>query len=213
MSVAHVVKKGECLSSIAKQYRFSDWRRIYDHPDNAAFKAKRPNPDLIYPGDVVMIPEKAPSTATLSTDEVHVIKVKAQQPSLRILLEVDEPHAYELELPAGVVAGQTDGQSPIEHPIPADLKKARLTIWPASGDRTNAISWALAPGDLDPVEELSGIQGRLANLGYYWGAVDGQPSSQLDEAVARFRKDEKLEASADIDDALRERLKKRHDDL
>jgi hypothetical protein len=213
MSVAHVVKKGECLSSIAKQYRFSDWRRIYDHPDNAAFKAKRPNPDLIYPGDVVMIPEKKPSTVVLSTDEVHVIKVKAQQPSLRILLEVDEPHAYELELPAGVVAGQTDGKSPIEHPIPSDLKKARLTIWPASGDRTNAVTWALAPGDLDPVEELSGIQGRLANLGYYWGAVDGQPSSALNEAAARFKKDENLEPSSDIDDALRERLKKRHDGL
>src|SRR5262249_23211668 len=31
-------------------------RHIYDHPDNAAFRLKRPDPNRIYPGDVLMIP-------------------------------------------------------------------------------------------------------------------------------------------------------------
>jgi hypothetical protein len=31
-----------------------------DHPDNAAFRIKRPNPNLIFPGDVVMIPGAGP---------------------------------------------------------------------------------------------------------------------------------------------------------
>jgi hypothetical protein len=32
------------------------WQDLYNHPFNAAFRLKRPNPNLIYPGDVVMIP-------------------------------------------------------------------------------------------------------------------------------------------------------------
>lgn len=56
----HTVKAGECLSSIAASYGFRDYRTICDHPSNAAFRAKRPNPNLIYPGDVVMIPVAAP---------------------------------------------------------------------------------------------------------------------------------------------------------
>src|ERR1051325_8947818 len=54
----HVVKKGESLSTIARQYGHSDWKAIYDHPANAGFKKKRPNPNVIHPGDVVVIPDK-----------------------------------------------------------------------------------------------------------------------------------------------------------
>ena len=36
---------------------------LYDHSDNAAFRTKRPNPDLIYPGDVIKIPAKEAKSA------------------------------------------------------------------------------------------------------------------------------------------------------
>jgi hypothetical protein len=45
MATIHIVKKGECLSSIAYHYMLPDWHIIYDHPQNAEFKAKRPNPN------------------------------------------------------------------------------------------------------------------------------------------------------------------------
>lgn len=61
MSTPYVVKSGDWLSKIAAAHGFSDWRDIYYHPDNAAFRAKRPDPDLIYPGDVVMIPDQSPA--------------------------------------------------------------------------------------------------------------------------------------------------------
>jgi hypothetical protein len=32
------------------------WQNLYYHIDNAAFRRKRPNPNPIYPGDVLMIP-------------------------------------------------------------------------------------------------------------------------------------------------------------
>ena len=44
---------------IAKDHGFADWREIYYHPDNNAFRTKRPNPDKIYPGDVLNIPARS----------------------------------------------------------------------------------------------------------------------------------------------------------
>jgi hypothetical protein len=47
------------LSAIAKKNNLASWRDIYYHPDNAAFRRRRPNPDVIFPGDVVMLPDSA----------------------------------------------------------------------------------------------------------------------------------------------------------
>jgi hypothetical protein len=59
-SSSYIVKRGDNLSSIAQKHGIRSWQEIYSHPDNATFRSKRPNPNLIYPGDVVMIPKSAP---------------------------------------------------------------------------------------------------------------------------------------------------------
>ena len=60
MTFPFTVKSGDNLSAIAKRFGLRSFRDIYDHPDNAAFRIKRPNPNLIFPGDVVMIPGAGP---------------------------------------------------------------------------------------------------------------------------------------------------------
>jgi Ca-activated chloride channel family protein len=52
----YTVKPGDWLASIARQYGIGDWKKIYDYPKNKEFRDKRPNPNRIYPGDVVWIP-------------------------------------------------------------------------------------------------------------------------------------------------------------
>ncbi len=51
----YTVKKGDTLSKIGRLHGV-DWKKIYMHDKNRAFRRKRPNPNLIYPGDVVFIP-------------------------------------------------------------------------------------------------------------------------------------------------------------
>ena len=58
MSTPYTVQSGDWLQKIAEEHGFESWRDLYNHPDNAAFRAKRPDPDVIYPGDVVMIPDR-----------------------------------------------------------------------------------------------------------------------------------------------------------
>ena len=64
MSFPYTIKSGDTLSAIAKRNGFASWQEIYFHPDNAAFRKKRPNPDRIFPGDVLMIPDDSPVDST-----------------------------------------------------------------------------------------------------------------------------------------------------
>jgi hypothetical protein len=61
MSVPYTVVRGDTLSGIARRHGLASWRELYNHPDNADFRRRRPNPDLIFPGDVVMIPGAEPT--------------------------------------------------------------------------------------------------------------------------------------------------------
>src|SRR3954469_23817550 len=63
----HIVKPGECLASIARQYGFVNPLLLYQHADNAALRKLRKNPDILAPGDEVVIPKK----------QAREIKVKA----------------------------------------------------------------------------------------------------------------------------------------
>jgi len=51
----YTVVRGDSLSSIGQRHGV-DWNKIYNHPSNIAFRTKRPNPNLIEPGDVIFIP-------------------------------------------------------------------------------------------------------------------------------------------------------------
>src|SRR5262245_19773271 len=56
MAFVYTVKPGDTLVLIAKRNGLSSWRDIYFLPENAPFRAKRPNPDRIFPGDQMLIP-------------------------------------------------------------------------------------------------------------------------------------------------------------
>ena len=52
----YVVASGDNLRRIARRHGLGSWRDIYYHPRNAGFRARRPNPAQIQPGDELMVP-------------------------------------------------------------------------------------------------------------------------------------------------------------
>jgi hypothetical protein len=52
----HYVSQGETLTSIAASYGIADYRAIYNEVLNEELVAQRPDPNRIFPGDVVKIP-------------------------------------------------------------------------------------------------------------------------------------------------------------
>ena len=85
----YTVQRGDSLSLIARRFHVPRWQTIYNHPLNADFKRRRPNPNLIYPGDVDFVPNggvtppgPAPVPRRLDYTVPGMIDVIAQPTSL-----------------------------------------------------------------------------------------------------------------------------------
>jgi N-acetylmuramoyl-L-alanine amidase len=130
----HVVRKGECLSSIARKYGLGSWRDIYDLPANSAMRAKRPNPNVIYPGDEFEIPAKASKTATASTGGRKSFTASFGKVELHLRLRdalgsTLQNAKYELRIaPAAPVKGTLDGAGALVAALSADAKRARVEV-------------------------------------------------------------------------------------
>jgi len=66
MGTRYTVQLGDTLSRIAVRHGLPSWRMIYNSPDNAEFRRKRPNPNLIQPGDVLILPDLPESSPPAS---------------------------------------------------------------------------------------------------------------------------------------------------
>jgi N-acetylmuramoyl-L-alanine amidase len=187
----HTVQQGECLTRIAAQYGFRDYRTIYNDPGNADVRQKRPNPNMLFPGDIIFIPEKARKEVPAATTKVHHFRVPGSRRFLRIVVEdldgkklASKP--YELEIEGVVVKGVTGADGLIQRPITVDAENGSLTV--------GHYTWALSIAHLNPLSDVSdngvsGIQARLRNMGYDPGPIDGIMGPLTESAITEFQAD------------------------
>ena len=216
METYYTVKQGDCLSSIAQQYSFLDYKTIYDHPKNALIKRKRPNPNILFAGDSIYIPDKQDKREERGTSQTHVFQISMPTVLLRLALKDDEeqPYAgkrYLLEVNKAIYRGVTNSQGLIEQKIPVGATEAALTLWLDEQDESDVLSTQLAIGSLDPVEEISGVQARLNNLGFFCGSVDGVMGPKTQQALKRFQSKAGIEPSGELDTRTRTKLRDQHE--
>lgn len=204
----HEVRQGECIFSIAKIYGFF-WEKIWNHPNNAQLKQSRQDPNILYPGDVVFVPEKEEKQESCATEQRHRFRKKGTSAMLRIqLLDDDEPRAdesYVLEIDGQLFSGTTDGDGRLEHPILPDARKGRLLVGEAQEE------YILKLGYVDPIDEVSGVQARLNNLGFDCGEVDGVLGPRTEAALREFQRKYELTETGEADEATRNKLVEIHD--
>jgi hypothetical protein len=83
------VKSDDTLTTIARIHGFVSWQEIYDAPENESFRHRRPNPDRIFPGDTLVIPDKGCGGITPPTDNVS-FTTKRNRPITRPLRYIEE---------------------------------------------------------------------------------------------------------------------------
>ncbi|UCE46828.1 MAG: peptidoglycan-binding protein [Phycisphaerales bacterium] len=201
----HTVKQGDCISSIAFKYgMFPD--DIWNDSKNRQIKEQRKDPNVLMPGDVVYVREKEEKEVSCASEQRHRFKRKGVPEILRMrFLSGGEPRAdkdYVLDIDGTLFDGKTDKDGKVEIAIPPNAKQATILF------RESGVEYKLKLGNLDPITEISGVQGRLKNLGFYPGPIDGNMSDQLEQAIRDFQERNNLEPNGSLDENTRNKIDK-----
>lgn len=101
------------------------------------------------------------------------------------------------------IEGTTDDEGLLEEDLPEGAERGHLKVW---HNDILALEVDLQIGEPEPVEELKGGQARLASLGYFPGALDGDLGPKMQNALKSFQKANQLDASGEYDAATQTKL-------
>jgi hypothetical protein len=196
----------DCISSIANRFGFF-WQTLWFHPNNAALRSLRKNPNVLMKGDKVFVPKKVLRQESRPTDAKHVF-VRMGIPSrfrMRILRnqEPRKNERYVLTLGGQSSDGQTDGDGLIDIFIPANARSGKLVV--GSGKTQQIFNLDL--GHMDPVSTKAGQIQRLVNMGYDCGL---NKQKGLPQALRSFQIDNYLPETGEADGATLETLVQKH---
>ena len=206
MAEVHSIAQGEHLSQLARKYGFRSYLTIWNHPNNEALKKLRQDPNILYPGDSLYIPDIEPKVVKGETGMTHKFVVPVPKLELRIALRdlSDLPIkglACDLDVEGTVYALTTDGNGTIRQAIAADAERGAVRA------AAREVDVAIAIGHLDPVEEETGLRARLRNLGYDAGPLGFDNEGELRSAIEEFQCDHGLKVSGVNDGATRDKLR------
>lgn len=204
MAINYQVKQGDCIFSIAVEHGFfSD--TIWNHENNAELKSTRKDPGILMPGDTVFVPDKRLKEVLKPTNEVHKFICKNTPKILTIhLLRVGKPVAkmeYRIDIDGVEKEGKTDSEGLLRQSISPKAKLAKILF--ADGS-----TFELKLGNMDPIDEVSGLQERLKNLSYYNGQLDAKLTDETNEALKIFQSSNDLEVTGEPDEETKALLVK-----
>jgi hypothetical protein len=81
----HVIDQGDCVFSLSYENGLF-WRTVWNHPTNSELRRLRPDPSILYPGDVLFIPERTLKIVSAATDQRHSYIRKGVPAKLRLRL-------------------------------------------------------------------------------------------------------------------------------
>lgn len=214
----HIVVQGDHMSGIAKQHGFSDYRTIWNHAHNADLKKKRVNPNVLYPGDEVFIPEREDKQVHRSTDQEH--KFLAKRSKLKLAVVIEESYRNPLaDTPCQLIVDNesfnlnTDAKGKIEHDVSPTAKTGGVIVKDPQSP-LNDVVIPIKIGHLDPVDETSGQTGRLNNLGYFAGPLEDRSAEDnkqaFQSAVEEFQCDHGLKVDGICGPQTQAKLKEAH---
>lgn len=208
MPIKHEVEQGDSVISLSEEHGFFA-NTIWNDPDNAELKKKRKDMNILMPGDVVVIRDLRLKEVDKPTAKQHVFRRKGIPALYRLqVFDVEEPRAnqkYRLTVDGQLYEGRTDAHGVLQEYIPANSKDGELIIGP------DEFQTLLKFGFLDPIDQISGIQKRLNNIGYECGEADGQLNSDTKSALQKFQHRFGLPETGEPDKPTQNKLEEIHD--
>lgn len=202
----HIVKNGECMSSIARRYGFAP-DALWKHAANDGLREARADPNLLKEGDIVSIPERDPKHVPVEAGGTYKFQLVNTHARLRLRIQLagaplqNEP--YVVKTSKQSLEGTTDGDGMLDENLPANETSAEISL-PERG-----LSFVAALGELDPADTPAGAAQRLRNLGYFT-AVTPEGDLGFGFGLRRFQHLAELPETGELDDATVDALRERH---
>jgi Putative peptidoglycan binding domain len=202
-----VVRAGDHIEQIAHSFGVpSD--AIRSEPANSGLVKKRGSLAMLAAGDILYVPVRQRTFLPVTTGSVN--KFVAVVPEVEVHLDLTDDKgaianaAYMVDGAGATIQGTTDGKGHVRLSVPMTARVVRLTL------TDSGIAFEISVGGLDPIEETSGVQMRLAHLGFYGGPLDGSLSEHTRAGIKAFQAHEKLTVTGALDDATLSALKDAH---
>lgn len=242
MPIDYEIASGDCVDSVAFRYGFFP-DTLWDHASNAELKKLRKDPNVLYPGDKLFIPDLRIHEVDKATEKRHRFQRKGVPAKLhlRFVKPKDPPPAgpepagggaddasnyvepdlttapmemepianapFRLNIDGQVSEGQSDGDGQVNVSIAPSASSAVITFHPGTPDERVI---PLSLGEMDPIDTITGVRKRLNNLGYPCTCDGTELTPELKDVIARFQKDNGLEANGELSDATKDKLKGKH---
>ena len=168
MAKTHEIKPGESLLELAYEGGFDSWKKVWDDPANAELRERRKDPQVLLPGDAVIVPDKKTDPKeSCPVDKVHRFRVVRPRAwvNLRMLDGEGEPIVgarFALRTDGETHEGTTDANGMLSAEIRPNAHEWTLKLW--FDDDQPPFEAPVKVGHLDPISAPSGLHGRLTNL-------------------------------------------------
>jgi hypothetical protein len=206
-STPFVVRAGDHVEAIAHKFGVTA-DAIRNEPSNAKLAEKRGNMSMLAAGDVLYIPARKRTFLPVSVGSSNKFVATIPKVTMHLnLADGKSKHAnvgYTVDGAGPRIKGTTDGDGHVSFDVPLIVRTVRLTL----ADTGHVFD--VSVGGLDPIEETSGVQMRLAHLGFYAGPLDGTLSDHTRAAIRAFQAHQKMSVTGEPDDATRSALKDAH---
>lgn len=203
----HIVEQGDCLYTIAAQSGMP-WDKIWNAPENAGLQQQRLHPNVLLPGDKVVVPEPEKSQAPTETQKKHIFKLGRPKLCIRLKLlsqgDALKKVKYQLQIDSKQRLGETNDDGVLTELIEPTAVEGILTV---SDDPNRHM---LHFGFLDPLDTTSGLQARMNNLGFDSGSVDGDWGANTRSGMQAFQSKNGLTETSKVNDETLKLAHKQH---
>jgi type VI secretion system secreted protein VgrG len=206
-----VIAQGDYMTKLAFRYGF-DPDAVWNDPKNADLKKKRTDPNMLAPGDVLMVPENKPNwvSASIGSSNGFVATVPRVPVSVKFVQDgkplANEPyHLQGLKpKPGDPDPATTDGDGCIHLEVPVTVTSFGVYL-----DSLSEVH-RVRVGHLDPPDEPTGARMRLGLLGVL-GRPGGReqvegPDAELLAALKVFQRTNGLTVTGKLDAATTAKL-------
>ena len=142
MGINYIVAQGDYLSKIARTHGFASYLTIWDAPENKGLKDKRKNPNILFPGDELFIPDKETKEESCLTESRHKFELQGEKLMLRLAIKDLKNHPLQgnectltIETDSTDLVTKSDGTIQKEIPEPHKVSNGQLLDKGKAGDK------------------------------------------------------------------------------